>query len=65
MYIGAGPARLTLGAVLQKNNVPFTVYDLDASSLERNQDGTLDLHHEGGQDAFVEAGLWELFTKHA
>lgn len=63
--IGAGPAGLTLGALLQKNNVPCTIYDSDASPRERNQGGTLDLHPNGGQAALVEAGLWEQFKKYA
>lgn len=63
--IGAGPAGLTLGAILQKHNVPFTIYDSDASPHERNQGGTLDLHPKGGQAALIEAGLWAEFTKYA
>ncbi|CZR61662.1 related to tetracycline resistance protein from transposon Tn4351/Tn4400 [Phialocephala subalpina] len=63
--IGAGPAGLTLGAILQKNSVPFTIFDSDASPNERNQGGTLDLHPQGGQAALKEAGLWEEFTKFA
>ncbi|KUJ19035.1 FAD/NAD(P)-binding domain-containing protein [Mollisia scopiformis] len=63
--IGAGPAGLTLGAILQKHNISFTIYDSDSSPNERNQGGTLDLHPRGGQAALVEAGLWKEFTKYA
>ncbi|KAF8857284.1 FAD/NAD(P)-binding domain-containing protein [Acephala macrosclerotiorum] len=63
--VGAGPAGLTLGAILQKNSIPFTIYDSDASPNERNQGGTLDLHPQGGQAALKVAGLWDQFTKFA
>ena len=63
--IGGGAGGLTLASLLQNNRIPFTVYELDGSSHERNQGGTLDLHPEGGQLALHEAGLWDQFTKHA
>jgi 2-polyprenyl-6-methoxyphenol hydroxylase-like FAD-dependent oxidoreductase len=63
--IGGGAGGLTLAAILQKNQIPFTVYELDASPNARNQGGTLDLHPEGGQRALREAGLWDAFVKHA
>ncbi|KAG0647971.1 Monooxygenase asqM [Hyphodiscus hymeniophilus] len=63
--IGAGPGGLTLAAILQRNSIPFTVYDLDASPHGRNQGGTLDLHPQGGQLALRAAGLWDEFVKYA
>jgi 2-polyprenyl-6-methoxyphenol hydroxylase-like FAD-dependent oxidoreductase len=63
--IGAGPSGLTLATILQKNRIPFIVYDLAISPNVRNQGGTLDLHPTGGQLALREAGLWEEFAKGA
>jgi 2-polyprenyl-6-methoxyphenol hydroxylase-like FAD-dependent oxidoreductase len=63
--VGGGAGGLTLAAILQKDSIPFTVYELDASPNERNQGGTLDLHSQGGQLALREAGLWDEFVKHA
>ncbi|KAF1975736.1 FAD/NAD(P)-binding domain-containing protein, partial [Bimuria novae-zelandiae CBS 107.79] len=61
--IGAGPASLTLAAILHRNNIPFTIFEA-ATSL-RHQGGTLDLHPQTGQQALREAGLWDEFVKHA
>ena len=63
--VGGGAAGLTLAAILQKQSIPFTVYELDGSPNERNQGGTLDLHPQGGQLALRQAGLWDEFVKHA
>ena len=63
--IGAGPASLTLANILQKNQIPLVVYELDTSPNARNQGGTLDLHPRDGQVALREAGLWDHFVKHA
>lgn len=63
--IGAGPSGLCLANILQKNNIPFAIYEADTSPHARNQGGTLDLHPEFGQLALREAGLWDAFVKHA
>lgn len=63
--IGGGPGGLTVAAILEKNQIPFTVYELDPSPNERNQGGTLDLHPQGGQLAIRAAGLWDAFVKHS
>jgi 2-polyprenyl-6-methoxyphenol hydroxylase-like FAD-dependent oxidoreductase len=63
--VGAGAGGLTLANVLQKHEIPFTVFEIDASPRERSQGGTLDLHPQGGQAALREAGLWDQFVKHA
>ena len=63
--IGAGAGGLTLANLLQNNQIPFVVYELDNSPNERNQGGTLDLHPQGGQLALREARLWDQFIKHA
>jgi 2-polyprenyl-6-methoxyphenol hydroxylase-like FAD-dependent oxidoreductase len=61
--VGAGPVSLTLANILQNNGIPFTLYE--ASSEFRTQGGSLDLHPQTGQTALKEAGLWDLFKKHA
>ncbi|KIL61776.1 hypothetical protein M378DRAFT_179974 [Amanita muscaria Koide BX008] len=59
--IGSGPGGLTLARLLQKEDVPFTLYERDSSPDERNQGGSLDIH--SGQVALRAAGLIEEFTK--
>lgn len=61
--IGAGPVSLTLGNILQNNDIPFTLYE--SSSTFRVQGGSLDLHPQAGQRALKEAGLWDEFIKRA
>ncbi|KAF2635332.1 monooxygenase [Massarina eburnea CBS 473.64] len=61
--VGAGPASLTLGAILTHNNIPFTIYE--ASTTLRDEGGSLDIHPGTGQAALKEAGLWPQFVKHA
>lgn len=63
--VGAGLDDLTLANILQRNQVPFVVYEHDASAEERNQGGTLDLHPQDGKLTLREAGLWDQFAKHA
>lgn len=63
--IGAGPGGLTLANLLRKSHISFIVYEFDASSHERGQGGTLDLHPQEGQLALREAGLWDQFVEHA
>ncbi|KAF2130345.1 monooxygenase [Dothidotthia symphoricarpi CBS 119687] len=61
--IGAGPVSLTLANILQKNSIPFTLYE--SSPVFRTQGGSLDLHPQTGQLALKEAGLWDQFKTHA
>ena len=61
--VGAGPSSLTLANILQKFDIPFTVFE--ASSELRTQGGSLDLHPTSGQLAIREAGLWDKFTQYA
>jgi len=63
--IGAGPAGLTLARLLQTNNLPCTVFELDVGPNERDQGGTVDLHPQGGQLALREAGLMDEFKRHS
>lgn len=61
--IGAGPASLTLGSILQRHSIPFTIFE--TAGEIRLQGGTLDLHPHTGQLALKESGLWDEFVKHA
>ncbi|KAI6083890.1 FAD/NAD(P)-binding domain-containing protein [Hypoxylon rubiginosum] len=63
--IGAGPAGCMLGRILSLSNVPFVIYESDASPNYRSQGGTLDLHPGTGLTAMKEAQLWEEFQKNA
>jgi len=59
--VGGGLSGLVLARILQRHDVPCTVYELDAGPAARRQGGLLDLHVESGQLALREAGLYERF----
>ncbi|MCZ0985576.1 FAD-dependent oxidoreductase [Streptomyces diastatochromogenes] len=59
--IGAGPGGLTCARILQRHDIPVTVYDLDASPAARDQGGTLDMHPDTGQYALRAADLLDDF----
>ncbi|MET8228221.1 NAD(P)/FAD-dependent oxidoreductase [Streptomyces sp. NPDC005301] len=61
--IGAGPGGLTCARILQRHDIPVTVYDTEAGPDVRNQGGSLDLHEDNGQLALREAGLLEEFFR--
>ncbi|EAW20845.1 FAD-dependent oxidoreductase [Aspergillus fischeri NRRL 181] len=65
--IGAGPAGLTLGALLHKHTIPFTIFELrqkpTAEELSKPS-GMLDLHEGSGLSAIRECGLYDEFLKH-
>ncbi|KAJ5217357.1 hypothetical protein N7468_010365 [Penicillium chermesinum] len=64
--IGGGPAGLTLGALLHKQNIPFTIFELRPEPTEAElskPSGSLDLHEDSGLAALREAGLYDEFSK--
>lgn len=61
--IGAGPSGLTLARLLQMRGIKVCVFEHDASFEARDQGGTFDLHHDGGQKALFEAKLENEFKK--
>lgn len=63
--IGGGPGGLTLGALLHKRGVPFTMYELRSRPTEEElaePSGMLDLHEESGLSAIRACGLYEEFV---
>ncbi|OTA57151.1 FAD/NAD(P)-binding domain-containing protein [Hypoxylon sp. EC38] len=62
--IGAGPSGCMLGRILSLSNIPFTIFESDASPNYRSQGGTLDLHPGTGLAAVKEAQLWDEFQEH-
>ena len=65
IILGAGPAGLTLARLLQKNNIPCTVYEGETDRHARTQGGSLDLHPKAGQAALKAAGLFEQFQNYS
>ena len=62
-----GPAGLTLGTLLLKQNIPFTIFELRQKPTDEElakPSGMLDLHGESGIAALKECGLYEAFVKH-
>ncbi|GIK04309.1 hypothetical protein Aspvir_008388 [Aspergillus viridinutans] len=65
--IGAGPAGLTIGAVLHKHTMPFTIFELRQKPTDEElsrPSGMLDLHEGSGLAAIRECGLYDEFLKH-
>lgn len=64
--IGGGPAGLTLGLLLHKHNIPFTIFERRSKPTPSdlaNPSGSLDLHDESGLAALKECGIYEDFLK--
>ncbi|KAL2871511.1 FAD-dependent oxidoreductase [Aspergillus lucknowensis] len=62
--IGGGPAGLTLGLLLHKHNIPFTIFELRQKPTDdelAKPSGMLDLHAESGLAALRECGLYNKF----
>ncbi|OJJ36259.1 hypothetical protein ASPWEDRAFT_41468 [Aspergillus wentii DTO 134E9] len=62
--VGGGPAGLTLGVLLHKRCIPFTIFDLRQQPTDdelAKPSGMLDLHEESGIAALTECGLFDQF----
>ncbi|KAK9438099.1 salicylate hydroxylase [Metarhizium brunneum] len=63
--VGAGPGGLCLGALLQKQGIPYTIYELrdaPSDSIMSTPSGMLDLHDDAGLAAIQACGLWDQFS---
>jgi 2-polyprenyl-6-methoxyphenol hydroxylase-like FAD-dependent oxidoreductase len=66
--LGAGPAGLLIGRLLNLAGIDFIIFERDTSATSawgRGGSGTLDLHEGSGLDALQEAGLFEAFKEKA
>ncbi|KAI1844484.1 hypothetical protein JX265_010021 [Neoarthrinium moseri] len=63
--VGGGPAGLTLGLLLKKRSIPFTIYELRPKPTEDDYalpSGSLDLHPDTGLAAISACGLLDEFN---
>ncbi len=63
--IGGGPSGLMLGLLLQKQGIPFTIFEKGERNINGNRGGSLDIHEESRQLPIKEAGLIETFKSMA
>ncbi|CEJ92237.1 hypothetical protein VHEMI07898 [[Torrubiella] hemipterigena] len=64
--VGGGPAGLTMGALLHKQRIPFTIFEFRPKPTEADlaiPSGMLDLHAGSGLDAIHESGVYDEFIK--
>ncbi|MEB8132159.1 FAD-dependent monooxygenase [Mammaliicoccus sciuri] len=54
-----------LGLLLQKQGIPFTIFEKGERNINGNRGGSLDIHEESGQLPIKEAGLIETFKSMA
>ncbi|KAH8700691.1 salicylate hydroxylase [Talaromyces proteolyticus] len=62
--VGGGPAGLTMGVLLYKHGIPFTIFELREQPTEEElakPSGMLDLHAESGLAVIKECGLYDHF----
>lgn len=62
--VGGGPAGLTMGVLLHKHRIPFTIFEARSKPGEEelaNPSGMLDLHEESGLAVIRECGLYDDF----
>lgn len=62
--VGGGPAGLTMGVLLQKHKIPFTIFEFRPKPTEEDLakvSGMLDLHEGDGLTAIRECGLYDQF----
>ncbi|KAL6243800.1 hypothetical protein RBB50_009234 [Rhinocladiella similis] len=65
--VGGGPAGLTVGCLLQKHQIPFTIFEYRPKPTDdelASPVGMLDLHEESGLAALKECALMEEFKSH-
>lgn len=63
--VGGGPAGLTLGVLLHKQGIPYTIFELRSQPTDADlarPSGMLDLHPESGLDAIAACGLTDEFA---
>lgn len=64
--VGGGPAGLTLGLLLHRRGISFTIFELRQKPTDEElarPSGMLDLHEESGLAAIRECGLYEHFLQ--
>lgn len=64
--IGGGPTGLTLGLLLHRRGIPFTIFELRQKPTDEEfarPSGMLDLHEESGLAAIRECGLFDHFLQ--
>lgn len=62
--VGGGPAGLTMGVLLQKHHIPFTIFELRSKPTKEElaePSGMLDLHEGSGLQVIKECGLYDEF----
>lgn len=63
--VGGGPGGLMLGLLLQRQGLPFTIYERGSTNTNSDRGGSLDIHEESGQLPLKESGIFETFRKYA
>jgi 2-polyprenyl-6-methoxyphenol hydroxylase-like FAD-dependent oxidoreductase len=61
--IGAGTSGLALACVLQKDGIPYTVYEAEESLTSRKQGGPVNVHCDTRERTLRAIGLFEKYKK--